>query len=138
MRYIRMKSIKSMKAYLNKPEILIIFVYLVCFAAGLHSVYTEIDAIALLNKLPDFCIFKRLTGYKCPGCGMTRAFISLGRFQFTDAFQYNIFAPFLFYGGLLWLTPLRKMKCKSNNKIHYSVFSIVIVYWIARNVNLIS
>ena len=118
--------------------ILILFIYFVCFAAGLHSMVTGMDTIGFLNQLPDFCIFKRVTGYKCPGCGMTHAFLLLGRFQITDAFQYNIISPFLFYGGLVWLATLRFIKFKLRNSLLLLLSSLVIFYWIARNTNLIS
>ena len=129
---------RNMKHYLNKPEILIIFVYMISFGTGLFSVFTEVDTLTLLERFPDFCIFKQLTGFKSPGCGMTHAFISLGRFQIKEAFQYNIFSIFLFYGGLLWLTPLKYLKYQLNDKIIFALFAIVIFYWIARNTNLIS
>lgn len=35
------------------------------------------------------CIFNKVTGLYCPGCGMTRAIHSILRFQFIQALQYN-------------------------------------------------
>ena len=39
-------------------------------------------------KLP--CIFKAVLGIPCPGCGMTRAYISLLHLDFMQAFNFNI------------------------------------------------
>ena len=137
-RYIKMKSIKFTRSYLSQPEILIVFVYLVCFTAGFLSLAAEVDTLRLLDQLPDFCIFKRLTGYKCPGCGMTHAFLCLGRFQFSEALRYNIFSVFLFYGGFLRMIYPTCCQFKLNNRVVFAMSVMVIAYWIGRNMDLIS
>jgi len=47
------------------------------------------------------CLFHLLTGYNCPGCGVTRMLISLFSLDFPAAFSYNacLFAitPVLLY-----------------------------------------
>ncbi len=35
------------------------------------------------------CIFTEITGFHCPGCGLTRALISIINFEFIEALQYN-------------------------------------------------
>jgi len=59
--------------------------------------------------LKHFCLIKLLTGHECWGCGLTRAFAALSRFDFQQAYNYNhlivIFAPLLL---ILWLCLLRK------------------------------
>jgi hypothetical protein len=40
--------------------------------------------------LPELCYFRRGTGLDCPGCGLTRSFISLAHGQFLQACQYNV------------------------------------------------
>ncbi len=39
------------------------------------------------------CIFRLITGFKCPGCGITTMFVSLASLDFKAAFSAN---PFLF------------------------------------------
>ncbi len=39
------------------------------------------------------CVFRLLTGVPCPGCGLTRAFFALFRFDFGQAFFFH---PFIF------------------------------------------
>ena len=54
------------------------------------------------------CIFLKLTGVICPGCGMTRAVIALCKLDFKCAFSYHplvlllplIFIYFLFDGKI--------------------------------------
>lgn len=35
------------------------------------------------------CIFNKVTGYLCPGCGITRMIIAAANFDFSAAFSYN-------------------------------------------------
>ena len=35
------------------------------------------------------CIFKLITGYDCPGCGITRCLFSLVKLNIKEAFYYN-------------------------------------------------
>ena len=54
------------------------------------------------------CLFKTITSYPCPACGMTRAFISILNGNILESFSYNIlgvplFVFFLFaIGSLLY------------------------------------
>ncbi len=48
--------------------------------------------------LPESCTARLLFGLNCPGCGMTRAFISISHGEFQKAWQFNpaSFAVYLF------------------------------------------
>ena len=37
------------------------------------------------------CVFNLITGLHCPGCGISRMFISLASLNFKAAFQYNAY-----------------------------------------------
>jgi hypothetical protein len=39
--------------------------------------------------LPVLCHLKRLTGLDCPGCGMTRCFVSLAHGDMASAWRFN-------------------------------------------------
>jgi Protein of unknown function (DUF2752) len=62
-----------------------------------------------LERAPEVCLIKRVTGRPCWGCGMTRAIASLLRGRFRKAVRYNprvvIVGPLL---GYLWLKELGK------------------------------
>jgi len=62
----------------------------------------EIDA---LNYLPavSLCPFHVITGMACPGCGMTRAFLTLGQLKLRQAIAFNPFSLPLFSVMLLYL-----------------------------------
>lgn len=44
---------------------------------------------------PVLCLFRRLTGLPCPGCGLTRSWVYLMHGDLTHAFLSNPFGPLL-------------------------------------------
>jgi len=64
----------------------------------------------ILGKpLPELCHMRRYTGVDCPGCGMTRAFISLGHGRLSDAWRYNP-AAFLLFPLMVFQIPFRAVQ----------------------------
>jgi hypothetical protein len=63
------------------------------------------------HPLPDLCPIHRVTGHKCPGCGMGRAFVLLWRGRLRQAIRSNAASPFVF-AVLVWLAvaPMRPSK----------------------------
>jgi hypothetical protein len=53
-------------------------------------------------RIPELCLFHRVTGRRCPGCGMSRAFVLLWRGRIQEAIRSNPASPFLF-ATLFWL-----------------------------------
>lgn len=53
--------------------------------------------------LPPVCAFRAMTGYDCPGCGLTRGFVLLARGSWWDAGRMNPVAPALFLLALVQL-----------------------------------
>ena len=100
-----------------------------------------------LNKNYGFsipCMFQKITGYYCPGCGITRCLFAILRFKFYDAFMYNqlafILLPFLgiwiMYKIYIYIVDKED---NFTNKIPYGVWIvlliIVIAFGIVRNLN---
>ena len=53
--------------------------------------------LSLVNHpVPELCALYRITGIDCPGCGLTRSFISLAHGQPSRAWHYNPTAFVLF------------------------------------------
>ncbi len=46
--------------------------------------------------VPELCSYHVITGLDCPGCGMTRSFISLAHGRWLDAFHYHPLGAVLF------------------------------------------
>jgi hypothetical protein len=56
--------------------------------------------------LPELCMSRRMFGLSCPGCGLTRCFISLARGDVAAAWSYNP-AGLLLFAVTAFQIPLR-------------------------------
>lgn len=90
------------------------------------------------------CVFHEITGYYCPGCGITRCLTSILLGQFYQAFRYHMLVfcllPFaLLYGSasyLYWLMDRRITKVP--NYIWNLLFIVTVLFGIMRNTELFS
>lgn len=53
--------------------------------------------------LPSLCPFNNVTGIPCPGCGLTRSFVSLGHGDVSQAFVWHPLGPLLFGAALIYV-----------------------------------
>ena len=90
------------------------------------------------------CVFYKITGFYCPGCGITRMFFSILRFDFYQAFRFNPFVFILIITYLLYfliyiIVKLVKKKeiiiCK---KIYYILVVLAVIFGILRNIDYFS
>ncbi|MBF0493059.1 MAG: DUF2752 domain-containing protein [Deltaproteobacteria bacterium] len=60
--------------------------------------------VAPLNSLDSvpLCIFKTLTHFDCPGCGLSRSFLSLSHGHFLGAIRHNALGPVVYLLFLLY------------------------------------
>ena len=64
-------------------------------------------ALPLLGEpLPELCGWKRFFGVSCPGCGLTRCFISLAHGNLAAAWHFNP-AGILLFAGVAFQLPYR-------------------------------
>lgn len=70
----------------------------------LAGAYVLFAAIAPLRRLPTLCPFRRMTGFRCPLCGLTRATRALTRGDIGNAVALHPFAPLLWAVAALALT----------------------------------
>lgn len=87
------------------------------------------------------CLFHKLTGLRCPGCGVTRMIMALARLDFSGAFRYNQFlfitGPFIlaylvFYDLKIAISAERPSK-KWDAGL-YVILALAIIFGILRNI----
>ncbi len=102
-----------------KKEVLLLKIaaVYVLFPLALFSV-----PLSTLESLPSLCLYKNIIGTECPGCGMTRAALSLLHLRFAGAFAFNrmiiIVFPlilFLFFKNLI--KDVKQLKTSSGEPI---------------------
>lgn len=88
------------------------------------------------------CLFRFLTGFKCPGCGVTGMCLSLLKFDFESAFLYNRILTLLMpFGAIIaacyvyrYIKSGEKMLSKSSRIIVILMIIILLVFGIIRNI----
>ena len=83
----------------------------------------------ILDALPQICLFKRLTGWLCPGCGMTHAFFAVLRGDLRQAVNANALSPLLFLALLTWTVTRRAPP----RPLLITGFVVALAYGILRN-----
>ncbi|MBQ9742207.1 MAG: DUF2752 domain-containing protein [Ruminococcus sp.] len=87
------------------------------------------------------CPFYSLTGKQCPGCGISRMFMALMRFDLAAAASYNLFVLCLLPFGLFLfiyksIVYIRKGATKTpmwENVFYIVVFVLCVIFTIWRN-----
>lgn len=88
------------------------------------------------------CLFRRVTGFPCPGCGTGRGLLLLLKGDFLNAWWMNPFSYLLFFAGIFlpgWIMRDLIQKKRSLEfflqkpwplKIQMSMFSLLGINWI--------
>jgi hypothetical protein len=67
-------------------------------------------AVPLLGyTLPELCYWRRMFDMDCPGCGLTRCFVSLAHFDLPAAWRYNP-TGILMFSVVAWQIPYRTLQ----------------------------
>jgi len=117
------------------------FINISILVLGITFIY-----LAVSNTISFGCLFKNLFGISCPGCGLTRAFISILNLDFISAIKYNILSIGLFVFLVVFVIFLIKDIILNSNKTlesiikffqHNYIFIIVllIISMVVNNIN---
>lgn len=96
----------------------------------------------VISRNPNFeCFFLKVTGFPCPGCGGTRAVVSLFSRDIVSSFCYNptvLFCVFAYVQFMaLYFTRKHITHTIEHKKIHiekylYVLVGVVILQWIIK------
>jgi len=99
--------------------------------SGLSYITAGIDFLKFFPAV-SICPFRFITGFKCPGCGMTHAFIHLSQFKIACATKKNIFSIPLLLVMIIYLFSGKRIKLLYSPVIKYSLLLLIILFWILR------
>jgi hypothetical protein len=108
-----------------------IIVLAIVTCAGVFFHLFEIDFITHLPTR-SLCPFHALTGLECPGCGMTRAMISLGQLKFSAAVGYNLCSMPLLVLMIVYVWPGKFPSFLQHQAVGLFMFILVILVWLMR------
>lgn len=91
MRLLRVLDDLSRRPGFGDAALGLVCLAVVLCAAVLSATPTEVSFFGF--EVPVLCGFRRLTGFGCPGCGLTRSFVLLAHGQLLDAFRVNPIGP---------------------------------------------
>lgn len=87
------------------------------------------------------CLFRKLTGLQCPGCGNSRAAVALLQLDFPRALRYNLLFPLEFF-YLAWVFLYSCRQYLKSGRFSYqppclavdiTVLCLLLLWWIIRN-----
>lgn len=144
MRFNKAKSINSMVIKIYSRSIFR-WSFLLGFPAGIlclnlfFAPQTMEQVQGLAEGSPLLCWFHLLTGFLCPGCGMTRSVLSFFTGHFIWSFYFNPFGPVLSVGvASYWMLKLLRVG-NLNTRLLFSRVApyslvLVLVWGILRNI----
>jgi hypothetical protein len=93
------------------------------------------------SSLYPQCPFKALTGYDCPGCGITRALHSFLHGNLLQAADHNLLAVLIAILAVGWLVVARVQRRRGRPTPRFSlspratiaIALVVLAFWVLRN-----
>lgn len=87
------------------------------------------------------CVFYELTGFKCPGCGISRFFLDMMKLDFMGALKNNYAAVFIViyiimvavHSSRVYIKTGKRTLDSGNNVVNIIFLAGLLLWWIFRN-----
>ena len=104
------------------------------------KIYLSVRGRALSSFIPP-CIFHRVTGLYCPGCGGTRAVEALMGGRLVEALMFHPAVPYVFFGSLIFalshllsrLLPGRIRGMRWRDPYAYTLAALLLLHMVVRS-----
>lgn len=100
-------------------------------------IVTVMAILVLMERIAIPCIFNKVTGLYCPGCGITRAIRTLLKGNISESIHNNLLLytviPLLGITNIIYRLTNRKYK-KTYNMVLIFLLVCVLVYGVLRNI----
>lgn len=97
--------------------------------------------VDIISRLPHFCLFQKIFGIPCPGCGITRSLIAISELNFVSSWHYNPVGMFILLFIFIQI-PLRifamtfknmeGLMCLFSKILNCLIVSSLLLVWIVR------
>lgn len=94
------------------------------FLRGILQLFVFLFCVAVVYFTGINCVFKKFFKITCPGCGMTRAYLSLFKGDIKSAFYYN---PMFWSVPILFWGVLRNGKITGKKTADAIIYSLIIL-----------
>ncbi len=104
----------------------------------LLSVVLPLPSNGKILNVGSICAFHNVFGLPCPGCGLTRSFVSMGHGLFMESYRWHPLGPVLFVmaiiyflASLLFIKKLPPLKIDSRLQVGalLSLALVMFVFW---------
>lgn len=130
--------IRNLKSEIRNPLWPSTYFFAVLLVASALLPLPQSNAIA---GMPSICAFHNFTGLPCPGCGLTRSWVSMAHGQFANAFVWHPLGPFLFGSALLYtlwsgwtalMRPSFPLPMKLQTRLILALALVMLGFWALR------
>ncbi len=115
-------------------KVIRVYLCVILILLGYYLLVTNID-------IGVNCIFRRLTGLKCPGCGSTRAVLCILRGDWAGSFKQNLMLipELTFVGWAAVYSTVNFLKTGRGglnvkpDRAAYVFLAVLLIWWVVRN-----
>lgn len=128
-------NIKNKTVILISVFIILLSVFLLYIVIHSRIIYENISFDIFNIHTISLCAFRNVTGLPCPGCGITRSYLSMFNGKIKEAFLYHPLFILPFAIAIIWMFKNRILffkKIYENKYLSIIILTIIVCVYIIR------